>query len=58
MAEPLLLTDLVLAFVPAITGSVLGRRAGRRQAQRPPTFSAPNRPRSTERSESRCVWYQ
>ena len=36
MAEPLFLTDLVLAFVLAVTGSLLGRRAGRRQAQPPP----------------------
>ncbi|WP_405594244.1 multicopper oxidase family protein [Streptomyces sp. NBC_01092] len=33
MAEPLFLTDLVLAFLLAITGGLLGRRAGRRQAQ-------------------------
>ncbi|WP_406001069.1 multicopper oxidase family protein [Streptomyces sp. NBC_00829] len=33
MAEPLFLTDLVLAFVLAVTGGLLGRRAGRSQAQ-------------------------
>ncbi|MFD5428493.1 multicopper oxidase family protein [Streptomyces sp. NPDC127084] len=36
MAEPLFLTDLILALVLAVTGGLLGRRAGRRQAQPAP----------------------
>ncbi|MEV6394540.1 multicopper oxidase domain-containing protein [Streptomyces sp. NPDC051907] len=36
MAEPLFLTDLVLALVLAVTGGLLGRRAGRRQARPAP----------------------
>ncbi|MDI9889164.1 hypothetical protein QMZ92_33720 [Streptomyces sp. HNM0645] len=36
MAEPLVLTDLLLALVLAITGGLLGRRAGRRQPRSAP----------------------
>ncbi|MEU2158833.1 multicopper oxidase family protein [Streptomyces sp. NPDC019396] len=36
MAEPLFLTDLILALVLAVTGGLLGRRAGRSQAQPAP----------------------